>query len=78
MGLYLYYTATEEKKQQPYEVTHKIARRNINHVTACLSGFIEINLPFRDNPSIDQLPIVIVLGNMDQHAVPREKLVVPQ
>lgn len=34
--------------------------------------------PLRDDPPVNQLAVIIVLGNMDQHAVPREKLVVPQ
>ena len=35
-------------------------------------------LPFGNDPPVNELPVVIILSNMDQHAVPREKLVVPQ
>ena len=35
-------------------------------------------LPLRNDPPVNQLAVVIILGNMDQHAVPREELVVPQ
>lgn len=34
--------------------------------------------PLGNDSPVNQLAVVIVLGNMDQHAVPREKLVVPQ
>lgn len=34
--------------------------------------------PLGDDPPIDQLPVVVILGNMDQHTVPREELVIPQ
>lgn len=35
-------------------------------------------LPLGNDPPVNQLPVVIILGNMDQHTVPREELVIPQ
>ena len=39
---------------------------------------IGVSLPLGDDPPINQLPVVVIPGNMNQHAVPREELVIPQ
>ena len=39
---------------------------------------IGVSLPLGDDPPANELSVVIILGNMDQYAISREKLVVPQ
>lgn len=39
---------------------------------------IGVSLPLGDDPPANELSVVIILGNMEQYAISREKLVVPQ
>ena len=39
---------------------------------------IDSSLPLGDDPPVNELPVVIILCNVDQHTVSREKLVIPQ